>query len=132
MPSACLAQSLHVFRGMETLPYRVLGLLRRWSLLAEKLLGARLVAAFPLGPSPAPEDRTKPGDEATGHLVTTCVVSELLTLAPGARVPVGLPVGSGAPRAVQWTATASHAREASDPLRVLEQGPDRQRTPGGC
>ncbi len=58
--------------------------------------------------------------------------AELLTLAPGARVPVGLPDGSGAPGAVQWTATASHARETSDPLRVLEQGPDRQRTPGAC
>ena len=25
-----------------------------------------------------------------------------------------------------------HARNVSDPLRVLEQGPDRQRTPDGC
>ncbi len=42
----------------------------------------------------------------------------------------------GHPGRCQWTATVhdkvSHAREASDPLRVLEQGPDRQRTPGGC
>ena len=69
------------------------------------------------------------------------VGSELLTLAPGARVQKGLPVGSGAPEArpltVQWTAglldeQTSHAREARDPSRLLEQGPDRQRTPGSC
>jgi hypothetical protein len=33
---------------------------------------------------------------------------------------------------VQWTATASHAGETRDPSRVLEQGPDRQRTPRRC
>ena len=65
--------------------------------------------------------------------------AEWLTLAPGARFPVGLPYGSGAPEArpltVQWTAAehthtaVSHAREARDPMRVLEQGPDRQRAP---
>ena len=51
----------------------------------------------------------------------------MLTLAPGARVPMGLPVGSGAPGTVQWTAglmaeQPSHAREARDPSRLLEQG----------
>ena len=54
---------------------------------------------------------------------------------------MGLPVGSGAPEArpltVQWTAwlldeQTSDAREARDPSRLLEQGPDRQRTPGSC
>ena len=39
---------------------------------------------------------------------------------------------------MQWTAAehtqtvVSHAREVSDPMRVLEQGPDRQRAPGCC
>ncbi len=52
-----------------------------------------------------------------------------------------VPVGSGAPEArpltVQLTAglldeQTSHAREARDSSRLLEQGPDRQRTPGSC
>ena len=53
--------------------------------------------------------------------------AELLTLAPEARQLT-----------VQWTAAehtqtvVSHAREVSDPMRVLEQGPDRQRAPGCC
>ncbi len=55
--------------------------------------------------------------------------SELLTPAPGARVPVGLPAWSGAPETVQWTATWRHARKARDRMRVLEQGLERQRTP---
>ncbi len=49
---------------------------------------------------------TEPGDEATGLLRILVGGAEWLTLAPGARVPVGLPDGSGAPIAVQWTATA--------------------------
>jgi hypothetical protein len=60
--------------------------------------------------------------------------SELPALAPGARCRVGRSVGSGAPEAgpltVQWTAV--QARNVRDPLRVLEQGPDRQRAPTGC
>jgi len=58
--------------------------------------------------------------------------SELPALAPGARCQWGRSAGSGAPGAVQWTATASHARNVRDPSRVLEQGPDRQRTPDWC
>ena len=58
--------------------------------------------------------------------------SELPSLAPGARCQSGRSVGSGAPKAVQWTATRLHARNVRDPSRVLEQGPDRQRTPGWC
>ena len=68
------------------------------------------------------------------------VGAELPALAPGAMGPVGRSVGSGAPQAgpsaepstMQWTATVRHAWNVSDPSRVLEQGPDRQRTPGGC
>jgi hypothetical protein len=49
--------------------------------------------------------------------------AEWLTLAPGARVPVGLPVGSGAPEArpltVQWTA-AEHTHSG-----VTRQGSQR-------
>ena len=37
---------------------------------------------------------------------------------------------SGAPQAMQWTAV--QARNIRDPLRVLEQGPDRQRAPICC
>ena len=67
--------------------------------------------------------------------------AELLTLAPRARVPVGLPDGSGAPEArpltVQWTA-AEHTHsgvtrqgsQRSD--ESVEQGPDRQRAPDSC
>ena len=43
---------------------------------------------------------------------------------------------SGAPEAMQWKVTEhvgnSHARNIRDPLRVLEQGPDRQRAPICC
>ena len=58
--------------------------------------------------------------------------AELPALAPGARCPSGRSVWSGAPQAVQWTAKLRHARNISDPSRVLEQGPDRQRAPGCC
>ena len=58
--------------------------------------------------------------------------AELLALAPGARCRLGRSVGSGAPRAMQWTATEIHAGNVRDPSRVLEQGPDRQRAPDGC
>jgi hypothetical protein len=58
--------------------------------------------------------------------------SELPALALGARCQSGRSVGSGAPEAVQWTATWLHARNVRNPSRVLEQGPDRQLTPGCC
>ncbi len=58
--------------------------------------------------------------------------AELPALAPGARCLGGRSVRSGAPRAMQWTATLRHARNIRDPLRVLEQGPDRQRAPCCC
>jgi len=58
--------------------------------------------------------------------------AELPALAPGARCLGGRSVRSGAPRAMQWTATLRHARNIRDPLRVLEQGTDRQRTPDWC
>jgi hypothetical protein len=62
--------------------------------------------------------------------------AELPALAPGARCPSGRSMGSGAPQAVQWTACVPsrkwHARNISNPSRVLEQGPDRQRTPDCC
>ena len=56
--------------------------------------------------------------------------SELPALAPGARCRLGRSVGSGAPRAMQWTAIRPGT--SVDPSRVLEQGPDRQRAPTGC
>ena len=58
--------------------------------------------------------------------------AELPALAPWARCRLGRSVRSGAPRAMQWTATGLHARNVRDPSRVLEQGPDRQRAPGWC
>ena len=33
---------------------------------------------------------------------------------------------------MRWTVTTGHARQARDPLRVLEQGPGGQRTPDAC
>jgi len=56
--------------------------------------------------------------------------AESPALAPGARCRGCRSVRSGAPRAMQWTAIA--ARNIRDPLRVLEQGPDRQRAPVWC
>ena len=56
--------------------------------------------------------------------------SELPALAPGARCRLGRSVGSGAPKAMQWTAIRPGT--SGDPSRVLEQGPDRQRAPTGC
>jgi hypothetical protein len=64
--------------------------------------------------------------------VSLVVLAELPALAPGARCPRGRSVGSGAPAAVQWTATLRHARNVRDPSRVLEQEPDRQRAPRCC
>ena len=62
--------------------------------------------------------------------------AELPALAPGARCRVGRSIGSGAPEAVQWTACVpsrkNHAMNVSDPSRMLEQGPDRQRAPRCC
>ncbi len=56
--------------------------------------------------------------------------AELPALAPGARCRGRRSVRSGAPEAMQWTAV--QARNIGDPLRVLEQGPDRQRAPIWC
>ena len=56
--------------------------------------------------------------------------AEWLTLAPGARVPLGLPHGSGAPEArpltVQWTA-AEHTHSG-----VTRQGSQRSDESGGA
>jgi hypothetical protein len=64
--------------------------------------------------------------------------AELPALAPGARCLGGRSVRSGAPEAgpegsaVSGAVDGHQARNIRDPLRVLEQGPDRQRAPDVC
>ena len=47
----------------------------------------------------------------------------------GSGAPIGLDWLDGA---VQWTTRDHQVRNVRDPLRLLEQGPDRQRTPRCC